>query len=70
MLVISVVVLVVAEITPKALFGNTPTGFVSRLPMCSRHAWLLAPLVWVLGVLMHLLAYCSGHDGDQPAASS
>ena len=58
MLLSSVVVLVVAEITPKALFRQ----YAHRLcftfaDALAATAWLLAPLVWLLGVLMHLLAY-------------
>ena len=69
MLVSSAVVLVVAEITPKALFRQ----YAHRLcftfaDALTATAWLLAPLVWLLGVLMHLLAYFSGHNGEKPAS--
>ena len=69
MLVSSIVVLVVAEITPKALFRQ----YAHRLcftfaDVLTATAWLLAPLVWLLSVLMHLLAYLSGHDGEKPAS--
>ena len=69
MLISSAIVLVVAEITPKALFRQ----YAHRLcftfaDVLTATAWLLAPLVWLLGVLMHLLAYLSGHDGDRPAS--
>ena len=69
MLVSAVVVLVVAEITPKALFRQ----YAHRLcftfaDVLTAAAWLLAPLVWLLGVLMHLVAYLSGHNGEKPAS--
>ena len=69
MLVSSAVVLVVAEITPKALFRQ----YAHRLcftfaDVLTATAWLLAPLVWLLGMLMHLIARVSGHDGGQPAS--
>lgn len=69
MLVSSAVVLVVAEIAPKLLFRQ----YAHRLcftfaDALNATAWLLAPLVWFLGVLMHVLARLSGRDGEQPAS--
>ncbi|MEI8315281.1 MAG: CNNM domain-containing protein [Verrucomicrobiota bacterium] len=69
MLVSAVVVLVVAELTPKLLFRQ----YAHRLcftfaDVLNAMAWLLAPLVWFLGVLMRLLARLSDRGGEQPAS--
>jgi len=69
MLVSAAVVLVVAEIAPKLLFRQ----YAHRLcftfaDALNTTAWLLAPLVWFLGVLMHALAWLSGRGGEQPAS--
>ena len=68
-LVSSIVVLVVAEITPKLLFRQ----YAHRLcftfaDVLTATAWVLAPVVWFLGVLMHGLACVGGRGGEQPAS--
>ena len=69
MLVSSAVVLVVAENVPKLLFRQ----YAHRLcftfaDLLNATAWLLAPLVWFLGVLMHWLARLSARGGEAPAS--
>ena len=69
MLVSSAVVLVVAEIAPKSLFRQYPHRLcLTFANLLNAAAWLLAPVVWLIGELMHLLARLSGHNGDQPAS--
>lgn len=69
MLISSVVVLIFAEITPKALFRQYPHRLcLTFADVLTATAWMLAPLVWLIGVLMHLLARFGGHTGEKPAS--
>ncbi|MEI6083004.1 MAG: hemolysin family protein [Verrucomicrobiota bacterium] len=66
-LVSAAVVLVIGEIVPKLLFRH----YAHRLcltfaDVLNAVAWLLAPLVWFLGVLMRLLSRLSGRGEDKP----
>ena len=68
-LVSSAVVLVIAENVPKLLFRQ----YAHRLcftfaDVLNATAWLLVPLVWFLGVLMHGLAWLSARGGEPPAS--
>ncbi|MEI8062808.1 MAG: hemolysin family protein [Verrucomicrobiota bacterium] len=69
MLASSVVVLILAELVPKLLFRQ----YAHRLcftfaDALNAMAWLLAPLVWFLGVLMHVLARLSGRGSERPVS--
>jgi putative hemolysin len=62
-LVSSIVVLVVAELVPKLLFRHYPHRLcLSSVHLLNAAAWLFAPLVSGLGLLMRAIA----RAGDQP----
>lgn len=68
-LVSAALVLVIAETVPKSLFRHYPhrlcVTFADVLNAC---AWLLAPLVTLLGWLMRLVAWLGGRGDDKPAS--
>jgi putative hemolysin len=68
-LVTSAVVLVVAETVPKLLFRHYPHRLCLMFAdALNAVAWLLAPLVAVLGLLMRLIAWLTGRSDDKPAS--
>ena len=63
------VVLVAGEIVPKLLFRHYPHRLCLVLAdVLNAAAWLLAPLVTVLGLLMRLVARVMGRDDEKPAS--
>ncbi len=65
----SAVVLVLAETVPKSLFRRYPHRLCFALAdLLNAAAWLLAPLVTALGLLMRLIARWSGHADEKPAS--
>jgi CBS domain containing-hemolysin-like protein len=68
-LVSAAIVLVLAEIIPKLLFRRYSHRLcLTFADVLNVLAWLLAPLVWFLGVLMHLIARLSGRGAEKPAS--
>ena len=65
----SAVVLVAAEIVPKLLFRHYPHRLcLIFADVLNVVAWVLAPLVTVLGLLMRLIARLTGRGDDKPAS--
>jgi putative hemolysin len=68
-LVSAAVVLVVAEIVPKLLFRHYPHRLCLMFAdALNAAAWLLAPLVTILGLLMRLVARLMGRDDEKPSS--
>jgi CBS domain containing-hemolysin-like protein len=67
-LLIGAIVLVIGEITPKLLFRQYSHRLcLTFADVLNAAAWLLAPLVWFLGLLMRGLARLSGRGDAKPA---
>jgi putative hemolysin len=65
----SAVVLVTAEIVPKLLFRHYPHRLCLMFAdALNAAAWLLAPLVTVLGLLMRLIARLTGRGDEKPSS--
>jgi putative hemolysin len=68
-LVSAAVVLVAAEIVPKLLFRHYPHRLcLIFADVLNAAAWLLAPLVTALGILMRLVARLMGRGDEKPAS--
>jgi putative hemolysin len=68
-LISAALVLVIAEIVPKSLFRHYPHRLcVTFADLLNASAWLLAPLVTLLSLLMRLIARLSGRADEKPAS--
>jgi putative hemolysin len=68
-LVTSALVLVIAETVPKSLFRHYPHRLcITLADLLNAGAWLLAPLVTLLGLLMRLIARLSGRADEKPTS--
>ena len=68
-LVSAAIVLVIAEIVPKSLFRHYPHRLcLTFADLLNASAWLFAPLVTVLGLLMRSVARLTGGGEEKPAS--